>query len=525
MAIFNVLRYRFGTIRWKLAGTYMLVSLGLALTLITIFVAAILWLLNSNVLLNAFADSARDLALRLRPSFEDPYRSAESLGYQLRLLDPASQPESANRSRLVVGNNDPGLTIDTATRSDMSASLFFVALLDQQGRIITSTLPINYPSGRQLASLEPPPAGTLIANALQGITTTVQIAAWSQPERHPLAVAPVFSRDGAVIGAVYTRVLNFPSASIVLASLPPFLLAIIIPWLSISGAVGLLYAWVAGRDFSRRLKRLTEASAALANGDLSPRVDDQAADEIGQLARQFNTMADQLTENLRALRMMADRNAQLAEQAAQLAKVEERNRLSRDLHDSVSQELFSLTMLAAAANRVIGSQPALAATQLAEIQTTAQRALQETRSLILALRPAMLDGRGLGMALHDLAAATRERQGLHIDLSISGERRLPLDHEQALFRIVQEALANVVRHSGVRQAQVTLQYSDEQVCLTISDQGQGFDPSAPRNALSIGLHSMAERSVALGGHFHVASAPGQGTTVMVTIPVDERALR
>lgn len=279
--------------------------------------------------------------------------------------------------------------------------------------------------------------------------------------------------------------------------------------------------WSARRSFSRRLKRLTEATAAFASGDLSRRVKDRSVDEIGQLSRQFNSMAEQLAENIRALRLLADKNAQLAEHAAELAQVEERNRLARDLHDSVSQELFSLTMLSAAAGRLIDSRPELAAAQLREIQATAQRALQETRSLIFALRPAMLDGRGLGPALHDLVPAAQERQGLQIDLSISGERRLPLDHEQALFRIVQEALANVARHSAVREVQVTLDYHDDQVCLTISDQGKGFDPAAPRNARSVGLDSMAERTTALGGKFHIESAPGRGTCVTVTLPVYE----
>jgi signal transduction histidine kinase len=229
-------------------------------------------------------------------------------------------------------------------------------------------------------------------------------------------------------------------------------------------------------------------------------------------------MAEQLAEHMRALRLLADRNAQLAEQTAQLATVEERNRLARELHDSVSQELFSLTMLAAATRRVIDHDPAAAASRLGEIEAMAQQALQETRGRIFALRPAMLDGRGLSPALRDLVAAARERQALAVDLSISGERSLPLEQEQALFRIVQEALANVVRHSGARAAQVALCYEDDRTHLSISDHGRGFDPVAPRSARSIGLASMAERAAALGGSLAIESALAQGTTIRVTIP-------
>jgi signal transduction histidine kinase len=332
-----------------------------------------------------------------------------------------------------------------------------------------------------------------------------------------LSTAPVLNDDGQLLGMVYVRfpVVGFNDfaqgfAFILLISAVAILIG--------SGFIGLFFGLIAGRGFSRRLKRLTVASAAMTSGDLQQRVQDRSADEIGQLARQFNTMAAQLDENMRALRLLADQNAQLAEQAAQLATVEERNRLARDLHDSVSQELFSLTMQAAAAQRLIHTKPAQAATYLGDIQHSAQQALQETRSLIFALRPAQLDGRGLGPALRDLQTAAHERQGLEIDLRIGGERRLPLEHEQALFRIMQEALANVVRHSGARQAEVELQYTDQDVCLTIRDHGRGFDTQVRRNARSIGLLSMRERAAALGGTLQIDSAPAQGTTINVCLP-------
>jgi signal transduction histidine kinase len=236
-------------------------------------------------------------------------------------------------------------------------------------------------------------------------------------------------------------------------------------------------------------------------------------------------MADQLSASLRSLRLLADKNAQLAEQAAQLAAVEERNRLARDLHDSVSQELFSLTMLAAAARRTLEARPDLTSARLLEIEESARRALEETRSLIFALRPAALDGRGLAPALRDLLDALRERQGLSVTLHCEGERRLPLEHEQALFRIVQEALANVARHSGVREAEVELRYQDEHVALVVHDEGRGFDPSAIRNPRAIGLQSMTERAEALGGSFRVVSAPGEGTRIEVELPVVETIMR
>jgi NarL family two-component system sensor histidine kinase LiaS len=314
---------------------------------------------------------------------------------------------------------------------------------------------------------------------------------------------------------------NFPAVGLLLANVTPFVVSFIVPWLLVSGGMGMVYSWLVGRGFAKRIARLSEASVDLADGDLSRRIEDPSGDELGQLGRQFNAMADQLSESLRSLRLLADRNAQLAEQAAQLAAVEERNRLARDLHDSVSQELFSLTMLAAAARRTIETRPDLTVARLHEIEESARRALEETRSLIFALRPAALDGRGLAPALRDLAAALGDRQGLAVSMSIMGERRLPLEHEQALFRIVQEALANVARHSGVRSAEVRLTYSDDRVALEVHDAGRGFDQRIARNPRAIGLLSMAERAEALGGSFALESAPGQGTTISVMLPIAE----
>lgn len=508
---------RFSTIRWKLTGAFMAVSLLLALTMIGIFVGTVLYFLNAPIIPRALGISAKDVAHAVSAELANPEGSPGQLIEVLRRFEAASTnapPPSADGPR-----------IEITSRSEPRADELLIALLDTQGRVITSTRPLNYPAGLSISAVEPRPAGELVQRALDGITRTVELSAWTQPDHQPIAVAPVFGRGGEVTGVIYLRLINFPAVGILFANLTPFLVTFILPWLIVSAGLGMLYSWLVGRGFARRIVRLTEASIDLADGDLSRRIEDPSADEIGQLGRQFNQMADQLSASLRSLRLLADKNAQLAEQAAQLAAVEERNRLARELHDSVSQELFSLTMLAAAARRSLESRPDLAAARLTEIEESARRALEETRSLIFALRPAALDGRGLAPALRDLVDALRERQGLAVDLRITGERRLPLEHEQAIFRIVQEALANVARHSGVRAASVSLCYHDDGVALEVRDEGRGFDTRADRNPGAIGLWSMAERAEALGGSLTLESAPGAGTRVAVEIPVSEAVSR
>ncbi|MCS6880680.1 MAG: sensor histidine kinase [Oscillochloridaceae bacterium] len=512
----SALRKRFSTIRWKLTGAFLAVSLLLALTMIVVFLAGLVYIFNAPFIPRAIAQSARDLASIVSEEIADPEGDLDQLIAQFKHFSQSLRDDPSNASG--IGDSET-----TAPETLQLSDEVLITLLDLQGRVITSTHLQDHVPGQPLN--EPGPAGELVLRAMRGITDTEQLAAWSHPDHQPIATAPVFDPDGAVAGVLFLKLTSFPPIGLILTSLAPYLVSFIVPWLLISGAIGMFYSWIVGRGFARRIIRLTEASIDLSDGDLSRRIEDPSGDEIGQLGRQFNAMADQLSESLRSLRLLADRNAQLAEQAAQLAALDERNRLARELHDSVSQELFSLTMLAAAARRTLQTRPDLTFDRLVEIEESARRALEETRSLIFALRPAALDGRGLAPALRDLVPALRERQGLYVTLRITGERPLPLEHEQALFRIVQEALANVARHSGVREAEVVLHYNDDVVTLEVRDEGRGFDPDAARNPRAIGLHSMTERAEALGGRIAIRSAPNQGTTIAVTLPARREGFR
>lgn len=524
--MFKALRQRFGTIRWKLTSSYVAVTLLATLLLEAIFFLVAIWsLLNSVIVPKTVAQGCKVFALALRSEYEAADRRPEVLSAQLwELITPTDNPEQRNplEYSIDVPKTLSAQDIAAARASGHPAAwqVPVIALLDTQGRVITATLQDVYRPGLRISDIEVKEATEVIYRALgTGASGGDDPAALIDAVNgQPLGAAPVLSRDGRLVGVIYAR-LPRPPFSNILRNIPRVLTYSFLPVLAMSAIVGLVFGLLAGRNLSGRLNRLTAASAGLARGDLTRRVVDCSVDEVGQLGRQFNAMADQLGENLRSLRRLAEQNAQLAEQATQLATVEERNRLARDLHDSVSQELFSLTMLAAASQRQLERNPQLVAAQLSEIQEMATRALHETRSLIFALRPAMLDGRGLGPALHELVEAMQDRQGLQVKLAISGERRLPLEHEQALFRIVQEALANVVRHSGVRAACIDLRYENNYTYLEINDKGRGFDALRPRNPRSLGLDSMAERASALRGTFTVDSRPTKGTIIAVTLPV------
>jgi PAS domain S-box-containing protein len=232
------------------------------------------------------------------------------------------------------------------------------------------------------------------------------------------------------------------------------------------------------------------------------------------------TLTDQLA--------LAIENAKLREQAEQAAAIAERSRLARELHDSVTQSLYSVTMYAEAAARLLTTgQESVATEYLRDARDTAQEALREMRLLIFELRPLALEQAGLAGALQARLDAVEKRGGVQAELRVEGVEGLadadwlPLAMQQELYHIAQEALNNSLKHAKARHLQVSLQLRDTAVRLEISDDGIGFDPSAAAEQGGLGLRGMKERVQRIGGQWRVESAPGQGTKVTVDVPRGE----
>jgi signal transduction histidine kinase len=202
--------------------------------------------------------------------------------------------------------------------------------------------------------------------------------------------------------------------------------------------------------------------------------------------------------------------------AGQAAVLEERHRLARELHDSVTQALYGISLNTAAAELALasGKSDAVAA-NLQEIRETVQEALSEMRVLLFELRPPLLEEEGLAGALEARLRSVEARAGLQVELS--GERavRLSPSMEQELYRIAQEALNNVLKHAHATRAEVRLDASADVVCLQIQDNGIGFDPENAGGLGGFGLRGIRERVARLGGVLHVQSAPGEGTCVSI----------
>jgi len=205
-------------------------------------------------------------------------------------------------------------------------------------------------------------------------------------------------------------------------------------------------------------------------------------------------------------------------QAEELAVVEERNRLARNLHDSVTQTIFSMRLTAEAARMLLDREPTRVAAELDKLQTLAKSALTEMRSLIFHLRPTAVTELGLVPALRHHVMNLERHYGLKVNLQVSGEPHLPELEAQRLFRICQEALNNVVKHAHTNKACLTLRFDDQRVSLQVEDQGTGFDPKSLSTAEDhVGLAGLQERVDAMGGLLTIESHPGQGTRVMVEV--------
>lgn len=211
-------------------------------------------------------------------------------------------------------------------------------------------------------------------------------------------------------------------------------------------------------------------------------------------------------------------NARLYEQAQQVAVLEERQRLARELHDSVSQVLYGIALAAQTARTLLDRDASQVAQPLAYVLTLAETGIAEMRALIFELLPSALETDGLVAALQQQVAAIRARYGIAVDLALDEEPAVSLGVKEALYRIAQEALHNTVKHAHARMAQVRLSTDRTGVALEVWDDGVGFDPSGPFPGHR-GQSTMRERATRLGGSLEVVSAPDHGTRVQARIPV------
>ncbi|MFI9252571.1 GAF domain-containing sensor histidine kinase [Streptomyces sp. NPDC053069] len=212
-------------------------------------------------------------------------------------------------------------------------------------------------------------------------------------------------------------------------------------------------------------------------------------------------------------------NARLYERSRELTIAEERSRLAHELHDAVSQKLFSLRLTAQAAAALVDRDPARAKGELHQVAALAAEAADELRAAVVELRPAALDEDGLIATLRTQTQVLDRAHTARVTFTSNGFRALPAAQEEALLRVAQEALHNALRHSGAEHVDVSVQRRGCGAVLRVTDDGNGFDPKAVRRAgRHLGLVSMRDRASGVGGALSVESAPGKGTTIEMEVP-------
>lgn len=323
-------------------------------------------------------------------------------------------------------------------------------------------------------------------------------------------IAPVKQRESDdVLGLIVVTV--EPPPPLILSMGPMILGAVMATAAVLLVAVvpfGTLFGFIMSRGLTRRLRALTAAADAWSEGDFRAMPQDRTRDEIGTLGIRMRNMAERI-QNL------------LQTQQA-LAMMEERNRLARELHDTVKQQTFAMLMQVRAARNLLESDSAAAREHLEDAESLIKSAQKELSLLIAELRPAELEGQGLAGALQGYVDTWSQHTRIPATFQVQNECSLPLAVEQALYRVTQEALANVARHSHASAVNVRLDYSPEQVRVVVSDNGVGFNPQAVQHS-GFGLQSMQERLAALGGRLMVQSSAENGTTVIAIAPAKEPA--
>lgn len=274
--------------------------------------------------------------------------------------------------------------------------------------------------------------------------------------------------------------------------------------------------WVS-QSFYRRVDALHLALKQLANGNYAVRLPETGELASVELHREFNELARQLEERMKWIQKTGEEQIMIEAASNEAAVLEERKRLARDLHDTVSQQLFAIHMSASSLpklQQINADKAAEVLQQLIHMSTLAQK---QMRGFIAQLRPMELENRTMREALEKWFPDYCRQNGIQGELDWRLKEAITEAKEHQLFLIVQEAMANVVKHAGADRCSLTIAENERQVVMTVQDNGAGFRVDEVKRG-SYGLSTMQERAQKLGGTAEIISKPGSGTRVKVTIP-------
>lgn len=508
----------FSGIRWKLTITYMLATL-LMLFLVEVLIAvtanryaytSINFIYSSA---QTLSDSNYALASALMDPIDQDYLDAwiqEKESTFLAVSDrqkapkesssnnPGDNPASEHADSSLPGQDTNTLIDLTPKTVAFSASKSMLSVVNAEGIVAATNHPGEFPLGSSIFST--------IGEDEAAMLTATMLASIPAPQFSVMEdevttlILPIRSMDeyyGAIIAQYYAPTFIEQVKAAVAGFLPELPVFILI-----SSGIGILFGFLIASSFTRRIDQMEATTLQWGEGDFSKKAEVQGNDEISTLAVSLNHMADKFQK--------------LIEKEQMLATMEERNRLARDLHDSVKQQIFAISMNLGAVKSLLNSDLQKAILQVDVSSRLAQQALDELTTLINTLRPVQLGDQSLQDALKEYLKVWQKQSGVSVVFRVDGgDASIAQEAEQSLFRVIQEALSNISRHSRATAASVFLTFYKDHLTLQISDNGVGFDKKTIRHGL--GLQSMEERAKELGGTLKMNST-ASGTTITIMIP-------
>ncbi len=486
-------------LRWRMTLSYLAVSVLAVVVVEALAIGVVLpQLFGEQDLTNRVQVAALRLAKDVTLANTAASQGGLALPADFQLGDPAAPA----KPDLVTYTGD-SIVVPIYKDANLSPNTAFEMVVDIGGQVLASSWPSRVAVGSDARSYVSSDALALV-DGRTGVDRGSLPVVWTTDLLYPSKGAVSQASKPLPVGWVYVQVPNvlpfgFKDA-LVGSALQSGLLLLVV-----SVPLAVIVGIFTTRGLIKRLDRLGTAGGRLGEGALGQRVVEGPSDEVGRLERRFNLMA----ASLEAAR--AEERRAVEEET----RSSERARIARDLHDAVSQDLFSLGMAAGGMEKALPAGPLR--DRARAMRETAEGAMHEMSKLLLELRPSALEEGGLVPALKRLCGSYQSRLGVSVTARLE-EVQVGARGEIALLRLAQEGLSNAVRHAEAESIELSLHGTDGRAVLSIKDDGQGFD-FAGVDGHGLGLSLMRDRVSELGGGLSVESSPGAGTVVEAWLPI------
>ncbi|MBN1265646.1 MAG: HAMP domain-containing protein [Anaerolineales bacterium] len=497
----NQKRHPFRSLRWRLTWSYTAVTVG-ALSLIVLAAAALLFAtifipydqFDPDVWVQAVQTQTIPIArILLSQTPPDMNRIAEFVNYS----------DSAKLNGIDL------LRIGSVTVFVRATSPLDMLILDREGRLLGRTgSPALPEGGAEFDGFTYPHLSQVLEAVYAGETDSEKLVAFEVGGQGVAVAVPVYAtKDDSsyLLGVAAYRVESMPTTRVIPSHTLGAVGIGVALFLLAAGLIGGVFGSLTARGMVTRFRSLSAVTDAWSRGELTQTVDDKKGDEISMLGERLNRMAQQLKA--------------LLTERQEHAVSEERDRLARELHDSAKQQALAASFQIGTALTLFERDPLAARGHLEQAERLVDSVRTELTDLIHELRPHVWDGRDLAEVLQEAAAGWAHQNGIDVVVDVQEPAGLSLEQKQMMYRIVQEALSNISRHSHASRVAIALDMENG-VHLAITDNGCGFDSG--REIVGLGLLSMRERAEALGGVFTVHSAPESGTRIEVSFDTPGR---